>query len=116
MVYYLIKLIFSAIIIVIISELSKKSSFLGGLFASIPLISFFALFWIYFDTKDIYKIVNLSYSIFWLVIPSLGLFLILPGLLKYGLNFYSSIFIAIILTMFLYWIMLIILSYFGIKL
>ena len=116
MVYYLIKLIFSAIIIVIISELSKKSSFLGRLFASIPLISLLALFWIYFDTKDIYKIVNLSYSIFWLVIPSLGLFLILPSLLKYGLNFYLSIFIAIILTMFLYWIMLIILSYFGIKL
>ena len=112
----LIKLIFSAIIIVVISELPKKSSFLGGLFASIPLISLLALFWIYFDTKDIYKIVNLSYSIFWLVIPSLGLFLILPSLLKYGLNFYLSIFIAIILTMFLYWIMLIILSYFGIKL
>ena len=115
MTYYLIKLIISSFLILLISELAKKNSFAGSLFASIPLISIIAFFWLYVDTKDISKIIDLSYGIFWLVIPSLGLFLILPQLLKYGLNFYVSMFIASLLTMILYWLMIFFLNWLEIK-
>ena len=116
MAYYFIKIFISVILIVMISELAKKSSFFGGLLASIPLISILAFFWLYIDTKDTAKIIDLSYGIFWLVIPSLGLFLVLPGLLRQGINFYVSMLIAIILTIVLYWIMIIVLGWLGIKL
>ena len=91
MIYYFLKIVISAISIVIISEIAKRSSFMGGLIASIPLISLLAFFWLYIETKEPSKIIDLSYAIFWLVIPSLVLFLILPELLKYGFNFYISI-------------------------
>ncbi len=82
--YIAIKVLISAGIIVLVSELAKKSPFLGGLLASLPLVSSLGLIWLYIDTKDTQQVSNLSGSIFWLVIPSLSLFLLLPVLLKKG--------------------------------
>ena len=98
----------------ILLKFNIGSIFLG--MASIPLISILSFFWLYFDTKDISKIINLSYGIFWLVIPSLGLFLILPELLKTGISFYVSMLIATILTIILYWFMIIIIGWLGMEL
>ncbi|MFZ4398435.1 MAG: DUF3147 family protein [Bacteroidales bacterium] len=72
--YYFIKLIITSAIIVAISEISKRSSLIGSILASIPLISFLAFIWLYIETKDVGKIAELSTNIFWLVIPSLSFF------------------------------------------
>jgi len=102
MIYYIIKKLISAVIIVVVSEIAKRSSLLGGLIASLPLTSILALIWLYFDTKNIQKVINLSESIFWLVIPSLILFVILPILLKKGVNFYLSLTISSVVMMAFY--------------
>ena len=62
--YVILKIIISSGIITLVSEVSKKNSFIGGLIASIPLISVLSIIWLYIDTKDIEKIKNLSTSIF----------------------------------------------------
>ena len=111
--YYAIKILISAILIVAISELSKKSSLLSAILASIPLVSVMAFIWLYVDTKNINAISKLSTSIFWLVIPSLVLFVSLPILLKFT-NFYLALFGAIVLTILAYYIMIIFLERFGI--
>lgn len=80
--YYLIKLIVSAALIVLVSEVSKRYSLIGGLLASLPLVSYLAMIWLYADTKDVKKVADLSTNIFWLVFPSLALFVALPLLLK----------------------------------
>lgn len=116
MTYYLIKIILSAILIVAITETAKRSSLLGAMLASIPLISVLAMFWLYLDTKDVAKVSGFASSVFWLVLPSLALFLALPLLLKLGLNFYLSIGISIAITAGCYLLMLSILSFYGIKL
>lgn len=116
MAYYLIKIAITTILIVLISEVAKRSSFAGAILTSIPLISVLAMTWLYIDTKDISKISNLSISVFWLVIPSLALFLALPLLLKQGLNFYLSMGISIGLTVGCYWLMITALGYFGVEL
>ena len=116
MIYYLIKIAVTAILVVAISEISKRSSFAGAVLASVPLVSVLAMTWLYIDTKDITRVSNLSTGVFWLVIPSLALFLTLPLLLKQGLNFYLSIGISIGLTIGCYWIMVSALNHFGIKL
>ncbi|HNX38112.1 MAG TPA: DUF3147 family protein [Candidatus Cloacimonadota bacterium] len=90
MIYYIIKVLTSALLIVLISEFSKRSSFLGSVLASVPLVSFIAIFWIYFETKDVKRIGALSTDIFWLVIPSLLFFVIFPALLKRSVNFYLA--------------------------
>ena len=91
--YYLIKTILTAIIIVIVSEIAKKSSFLAAIIISIPITSLLAFIWLYLDTKDTQKIVVLSYGTLIMTIPSFAFFLILPLMLKlkqikkYCLNF-----------------------------
>jgi hypothetical protein len=116
MAYYIVKIITTTILIVAISEIAKRSSFMGAVLASIPLVSVLAMIWLYIDTKDISKVSSLSTSIFWLVIPSLVLFISLPILLRQGLNFYLSISISIVITITSYWLMIYVLNYFGVKL
>jgi len=116
LIYYVTKIAITTILIVLISEIAKRSSFVGALLASIPLISVLAMLWLYVDTKDIEKISALSMSIFWLVIPSLVLFVTLPILLNQGLHFYLSISLSIIFTIGAYWLMVVVLHYFGIRL
>jgi hypothetical protein len=85
--YFLTKTFITALIIATISELSRRYTVWAALLASLPLTSILAFIWVYVDTKDTGKIIELSYSVFWLVFPSLAFFLILPFLLKQGLAF-----------------------------
>ena len=70
--YLLIKTILTAVVVVLVAEIAKRSSLLAGLLVSIPLTSFLALMWLYFDTKDNQKIIDLSNATFLMVIPSLA--------------------------------------------
>ena len=113
--YYLIKVLISAILIVLISEISKRNSLISSVLASIPLVSVMAFIWIYIDTKNLETISKLSISIFWLVVPSLVLFISLPILLKYT-NFYLALIISIFITACAYFIMIFLLNKLGITL
>ena len=114
--YYLVKIIVTTVLIVAISEIAKRSSFVGALLASVPLVSVLAMLWLYIDTNDVMKVSALATSIFWLVIPSLALFVTLPLLLKQGLNFYISISLSTVVTVGCYLFMVFILNRYGIKL
>ena len=116
MTYYFIKTLITALIIVIVSEVAKKSSFLGALIISIPLTSLLAFIWLYFDTKDYQKIIDLSYGTILLSVPSFAFFIILPILLKMKQNFAISILISIISTSIIYLIFIFILKKVGINL
>jgi len=50
--YYAIKVVISAALIVVISEVSKRYSLIGGILASLPIVSVLALVWLYYDTND----------------------------------------------------------------
>ena len=115
MVYYLVKTLFTAIIIVIVSEVAKKSSLLGAIIISIPLTSLLAFVWLYFDTKDYQKVIDLSYATILLTIPSFAFFIILPILIKMKQNFAISIIISIIGTSIFYFIFIYILKKFGVS-
>jgi len=111
---YIIKVTLSAILIVAISEASKKSSFIGGILASVPLVSVLAMIWLYIETKDIQKISQLSTSVFWLVIPSLSLFIVLPLLIKWKVAFYPALLISIVIMILFYYLMIYLLGKFGV--
>jgi hypothetical protein len=85
--YFLVKTFITAIIIAGISELTRRYTLWAALLASLPLTSILAFIWVYVEQKDQQKIIELSYSVFWLVIPSLVFFLALPLLLKQGFSF-----------------------------
>ncbi len=116
MIQFLIKLLISSGIIIIVSEISKKDTLMGGIIVSIPLVSVLSMVWLYLETKNVENVSALSTSILWLIIPSLTLFIVLPILIKSGINFFISMGISILITMGCYWIMIIILGKFGIEL
>lgn len=106
MLYYCLKLALSAAIIVAVSELAKRQPTWGGLLASLPLVSLLAIVWLYVDTRDAGQVSALSLSIFWLVLPSLAFFLVLPLLLRQGIGFAVSLAAACLVTMASYALML----------
>ncbi|HEX2962498.1 MAG TPA: DUF3147 family protein [Ignavibacteriales bacterium] len=114
MLYYALKVIISSILIVVVSEVSKRSTFLGSVFASVPLVSILAFIWLYVDTKDKLKVAELSRGIFWLVIPSLSMFLLLPVLMK-KMGFYAALAISIVVMVLFYFVMIFLLDKIGIK-
>ena len=116
MAYYLVKIIVTTALVVVISEIARRSSFVGAILASVPLISVLAMLWLYVDTRDTDRVSALASSVFWLVIPSLALFASLPVLLKQGVNFYISIGISIGITVGCYFLMVSVLNHYGVKL
>lgn len=116
MTYYIVKIAVTAVLVVLISEISKRSSFIGAVLASVPLTSVLAMLWLYMDTGDTGKVSELATSVFWLVLPSLALFVALPVLLARGLNFYLSMAVSIAITAICYWVMVIVLRHFGVEL
>jgi hypothetical protein len=91
---YALKIALSALILVAVAEVAKRSTFWAAALASLPLTSLLALVWLYLDTGDVQKIAALSGSIFWLVLPSLLLFVLLPVLLRGGLGFWLSLIVS----------------------
>ena len=113
--YLVVKTIITVIIIVAISEIAIRSSFIACILASIPLTSALAITWLYFDTKEVDTVVNLSNSILLLIPPSLTFFVVLPLALK-RLDFIYSFLISIVATVLVYWLYIALLSRFGIRL
>ena len=88
---FLAKVLISALLIAAVSEVGRRSSLVGALLASLPVTSILAFVWLYRDTRDAAKVAALSTDIFWLVLPSLLLFLLLPAMLRQGWNFWGSL-------------------------
>ena len=116
MAYYIVKVSITVLLVVMISELSKRNSFLGALLASVPLVSVLAMIWLYVDTGDVAKVSELASSVFWLVLPSLALFIALPLMLSQGVNFYLSLTISIVITVICYGLLVVILRFYGVEL
>ena len=100
--YYIVKLVVTAALVLAISELSKRSTFAGSLLASVPIVSVLAMIWLYADTRDVAQVAALSRSVFWLVLPSLVLFVLLPALLERGYGFVVSLGVSIGATSLVY--------------
>ena len=87
---------------VVISEIAKRSSIFAAVLASLPLTSILAFVWMNHDAENTEAIRQLSYGIFWMVIPSLAFFIMLPVLLKTGMRFYPSLILSCFGTAILY--------------
>ena len=115
MIYILIKTLITAVVVVVVSEIARRSSLFAGLIASIPLVSFLAIIWLYWETKNSQKIVDLSYSIILMIIPSLTFFIVLPFVMKLQSSFVISMIIATVSTIIAYWLFIVLLGKFGIS-
>ena len=96
------KIIISAIIMFIASEIAKKDTLVGAIIVSLPMISLLSIIWIYVETRDIERIISFSYSVFSMIIPSLSFFLTLPYFLKKNISFSISLMLSIVIMIVLY--------------
>lgn len=113
---FFLKIAISAILIAGISELGKRFTTIAAILASLPLLSILAMVWLYVDTKSNAKVMALSYSIFWMVLPSLTFFLVFPALLKTKLTFYPALAISMCIMFVTYTIYIFVLNKLGIQL
>jgi hypothetical protein len=83
MTYLIIKAAVSGVLVMIISEVARRSPGLGGLIASLPLVSVLGIIWLWRDTSDLERIASHAEATFWFVLPSLPMFS--PSLQCYGM-------------------------------
>ena len=103
MTWFIVKVLLTAVIIVIVSQVGKTNAFLGSLLASIPLVSTLGMIWMHAEKTPTAKITAHSRGVFWLVLPSLPMFLLLPWLLeKQRWSFPASLSTSLALTALLY--------------
>ncbi len=116
MTYLILKALLSGILIAAVSEVSKRFPGLGGLIASLPLVSVLGMIWLWRDTADPLRLADHATGTFWFVLPSLPMFLLIPLLLKRGVAFWPALAAGCALTMLLYLAMIWIGPRFGLRL
>lgn len=113
--FLIIKYLTTSLVIVGVSELAKRSDKLGAVLASLPLVTFLTLFWLYFENQPQNKIANHAYYTFWYVIPTLPMFFLFPNLL-FRFGFWSAIGASVVITALSFLVIAMILRHFGVQL
>lgn len=110
----LIRAVLSAIIIVAVSEIARRNAGTGALLSSLPLISVLGMIWLWRDTQDVDRMAAHAQATFWYVLPSLPMFLLIPLLLKRGVDFWPALTAGCVLTTLRYFGMTAMLSRFRV--
>ena len=113
MVGLLFKYFLTAGVVMLVSELAKRSDRLGGLIAAMPLVTVIVLIWLYLSHQPAEKIANHAWYTFWYVIPTLPMFLIFPVLFP-KLGFWLSLGVSVIFTMIFFVLFALVVKKFGV--
>lgn len=95
--YLIIKYLATAGVVVLVSELAKRSDRIGALVAALPLVTVLTLIWLHIEQQPAAKLGNHAYYTFWYVIPTLPMFLLFPYLLQ-RMSFWASLLICVVFT------------------
>jgi hypothetical protein len=116
MLYLAVKAALSGIIIAVVSEVARRSPTLGALIVSLPLVSILGILWLWHDTGDAARIAAHAQATFWYVLPTLPMFLVMPALLRAGVDFWLTLAACCALTAALYLVTVWLLGKFGVAL
>ena len=98
MITLITKYAITAFVIVVVSEIAKRSDKLGALISSLPFVTIMVMIWLYIEKQGTTKISNHAYYTFWYVLPTLPMFLVMPWLLTKGINFWMALAICVVIT------------------
>ncbi|MDD3596322.1 DUF3147 family protein [Sulfuricurvum sp.] len=115
MTWLIVKYLLTAGVVVLVSEMAKRSDKLGGLVAALPIVTFLALIWLYVENQSTEKIANHAWYTFWYVVPTLPMFLAFPILLE-RIGFWLALLASVGITMICFVIFALIVRQFGIEL
>lgn len=115
MAWLVTKYALTAAIVVLVSEIARRSDKLGGLIAALPLVTVLALVWLHVEQQPEQKLANHAWYTFWYVIPTLPMFLAFPLLLpRYG--FWPALAACVVLTVVCFGLFALLVRRFGIEL
>lgn len=97
MAWIISKYLITAALVVLVSELAKRSDKLGALVAALPLVTVLTLMWLYLEKAPADKLSNHAYYTFWYVLPTLPMFLAFPVLLP-RLGFWFALLACVAIT------------------
>ncbi len=89
--FFFVKILVSAFLIALSSEVAKRFPLVGALIISLPMGSILALSWLHVEGEGLPQIGQMAHDIFILVIPSLVFFLALPFFIKKGWTYWPSL-------------------------
>ncbi|UNC90984.1 DUF3147 family protein [Candidatus Contubernalis alkaliaceticus] len=112
---FLLKTVVSALLIALVSEVSKKSTAFGAILISLPITSMIAMTWLFVETNDSGKVLQFSNLIIWIVIPSIIFFIVMSFLLRYNCNFYLAMAVSSVVMICSYCLYVKIIKYVGIN-
>ena len=115
MTWLITKYLITAGVVVLISEMAKRSDRLGGLIAALPLVTLLTLVWLYVEHQPAEKIANHAWYTFWYVLPTLPMFLVFPYLLP-RLGFWWTLTACVAITVILFAVFAYAVKRFGIVL
>ncbi|MFU9136566.1 DUF3147 family protein [Erwinia tasmaniensis] len=78
MLWLVLKYAVTAGMVVLISEVAKRSDRLGGLIAALPLVTVLVLIWMKLEGQNQEKIAAHAWYTFWYVVPTLPMFIMFP--------------------------------------
>ena len=102
-------------LIVLISEVAKRSDKLGALIAALPMVTILAMIWLYVEKQPDAKIANHAWYTFWYVVPTLPMFLIFPALLS-RIGFWPTLAASALITVICFVLFAQVVKRFGIEL
>lgn len=115
MLWVFTKYFITAGVVVVVSEVAKRSDRLGALIASLPLVTILALIWLHMENQSTEKVANHAWYTFWYVVPTLPMFLVFPWLLpRFG--FWPTLAACVVFTAFCFAVFASIVRRFGIDL
>jgi hypothetical protein len=115
MLWLITKYLTTAAVVVLVSELAKRSDKLGGLVAALPLVTILTLIWLQIENQPESKIANHAWYTFWYVVPTLPMFLAFPLLLP-RLGFWLTLLASVVITVICFGLFAIAIRRFGIEL
>ena len=113
--WVIFKYAITAGLVVLISEVAKRSDKLGGLIAALPLVTVLTLIWLFMENQSTEKIASHAWYTFWYVVPTLPMFLLFPWLLK-RMGFWSTMGISVIVTLVSFYLFAKLVKTYGIEL
>lgn len=115
MAWLISKYFITAAVVVLISEVAKRSDKLGGLIAALPMVTVLTLIWLYVENQSQEKIANHAWYTFWYVVPTLPMFLIFPFILP-RVGFWSALLVCVGVTIVCFVLFAALVRRFGIEL
>lgn len=112
---FVTRALLSGLIVAAIALIARRNPAAGALVASLPLVSILGMLWLWRDTHDSALMANHVEATFWYVLPSLPMFLVMPALMRQGVNFWLALAAGCVLTVVLYLLTIGIAARFGVR-